>query len=43
VVCRLNNIGGNVVAISETGAPIASRMRQNIGAVEPVDRDDQKT
>jgi len=23
---------GNVVAISETGAPIASRMRQNIGA-----------
>jgi MHS family proline/betaine transporter-like MFS transporter len=32
VTCRHNNIGGNVVAISETGAPIASRMRQNIGA-----------
>jgi MHS family proline/betaine transporter-like MFS transporter len=32
VTCRRNNIGENVVAISETGAPIASRMRQNIGA-----------
>jgi len=32
MTCRRNNIGGNVVAISETGAPIASRMRQNIGA-----------
>jgi hypothetical protein len=32
MTCRRNNIGGNVVAISETGAPIASQVRQNIGA-----------